>query len=143
MKIENSHLTIYPFYEANKAHGLVVLFDEYVFLPVTDENLEYVLDKQLKPALRPISDLTKNFLENHLEQDELKGELETYAAEEILFEDLTQESRQFLCLNLFDVNHLLEEGLAIDYKFKSLERIQKKILENETEQNSNSKTTQS
>ncbi|NBL64116.1 hypothetical protein GV828_02755 [Flavobacterium sp. NST-5] len=143
MKIEDSHLTIYPFYEANQSQGLVVLFDEFVFLPVTLENLNYVIENQLKPALRPIGDLTNFFLDHNLEDHNIRAELEAYAALEISFDSLTVAAKQFLYHNLFDVNNLLEQGLAIDYKFKSLERVQKRVLENETEQDSSSKTTQS
>lgn len=143
MKIEHQHLKKFPFFQDTHSNGLVVLFDEYVFLPVSDDNLNYVIDKQLKPALRPMSDLTKGFLDGNLKQNELRAELDAFMANEIDFEELTPDSSEFICSNLFDVDNLLDQGLAIDFKFKSLERIQKKILEDDQEKKSDQKAANS
>lgn len=143
MKIELHHLKKFPFYQDTHSYGLVVLFDEFVFLPVSDDNLDYVIERQLKPALRPLSDLSKSFLDGHLQDLELRDELEALMADEIELHQLSTASTQFMQNNLFDIDGLLDEGLAIDFKFKSLERVQKKILEDDEERKTDQKAANS
>ncbi len=128
MKIEYHHLRKFPFYEDSREKGLIVLFEEYVFLPVTNENVNFVLESQMKPALRPISDLTPRFISNLEIEQQLKRELESFRENETSYANLSQNAKLVLHQNLFDVDDLLAQNLAIDYKFKSSSRIQQHAL---------------
>lgn len=128
MKIEYHHLIKFPFYEGSREKGLMVLFEEYVFLPVTNENINFVVENQMKPALRPLSDLTLRFIANLEIENSLKNELESFRETEVSYADLSQNAKSVLHQNLFDVDGLLAQNLAIDYKFKSSSRVQQNAL---------------
>lgn len=128
MKIEYHHLRKFPFYEDSREQGLMVLFEEYVFLPVTVENVDFVIESQMKPALHPLSDLSPRFISNLEIERHIKSELESFRENEISYADLSQNAKSILHQNLFDVDNLLAQNLAINYKFKSSSKIQQNAL---------------
>lgn len=117
MKLLPEHLRKFPFYEDSKVPGLLVQFTEDVLFPVTESNLAFVIKKQLKPLLRPLSELKirKELLEKL--PLELKKELESFLKTKD-FNNLKPSTKKLLIKNLFDIDGLIEAGLAIKYKFE-------------------------
>lgn len=120
MKLEYKHLRKYPFYEDKKTTGLMVLFAKDIFLPVTEGNLDYVIQNQLKPILRPLSDLTEKFIDTmgtEKPDRATRAELD-YIRTTGDMENTTPKTIHLLEDHLFDIQGLIKKGLAIDYNKK-------------------------
>lgn len=112
MKLERIQLLKYPFLKKNNQSGLLVLLKEKELIPVTFENLDNVIDQQLKPALRPYSELTDDFMELYQLDEETKLQLRTIRDTKQL-KNISLKTAQFLLDHFFDVEGLLEKGQAV------------------------------
>jgi len=115
MKLKPEHLQKFPFYEDFKVPGLLVQLDEDIIFPVSRSNLSYIIDKQLKPLLRPLSELKKKLNDNvpDLVQQELAA---VFKAKNTGL--LQPNTKALLAKHLFDIDGLIEAGLALPYHFE-------------------------
>ena len=117
MILKLEHLKKFPFYEDQQVPGLLVQFGEDVLFPASCSNLEFIIEKQLKPLLRPLSELKlkKTSLPNL--SSKVKQELE-YVSKTKDCSNLKPSTKKFLVKNLFDIDGLIEAGLALKYNFE-------------------------
>lgn len=116
MKLKPEHLLQFPFYEDRKAPGLLVQLSENIVFPASKNNLPYIIENQLKPLLRPLSELKTKFINDTI-PDYLKSELTELIKSKNL--NLAKNTtKQLLAKNLFDVDRLIEAGLALPYNFE-------------------------
>lgn len=116
MKLKPEHLKKFPFYEDKKAPGLLVQLGEDIVFPVSKHNLTYIIENQLKPLLKPISQLKARVLYDKI-PEYLKKEL-SEAINSKNLNNLKTTTKQLLVKNLFDVDGLIENGLALPYNFE-------------------------
>jgi hypothetical protein len=113
MKLEQIQLLKYPFLQKkNNQNGLKVLSNENEWIPVTLENIDDVIEQQLKPALRPYSELTDDFMELYRLDEKTKSELQIIRDTKQL-KNISLKTAQFLLDCFFDVEGLLDKGLAV------------------------------
>lgn len=117
MKLKPEHLQHFPFYEDHQSPGLLVQLDDDVLFPVSKSNLDYVIEKQLKPLLRPLSELKHKFMN----EAKLPAILQQELAFVLKAKDcslLQPKTKELLVKNLFDIDGLIEAGLAVPYNFE-------------------------
>ena len=117
MILTPEYLRQFPFYENHNVPGLLVQLDEDILFPVGTSNLEYIIENKLKVLLRPLSQLEEQFdMLEHI-PSELKNELSQLCINKD-FSILSDDTRTILIKNLFDVDCLIEEGIALPYQFE-------------------------
>lgn len=117
MKLKLEHLKKFPFYEDQQVPGLLVQFGEEVLFPASKSNLEFIIEKQLKPLLRPLSELKFKKTSFTNLSATLKQELD-YISKTKDCSNLKSSTKKFLIKNLFDIDGLIEAGLALHYNFE-------------------------
>jgi|GEM_PF-5434840 len=117
MELKPEHLKIFPFYEDHKVPGLLVQLGEDIVFPVSRINLEFVIKNQYKPLLRPISELKKKIISEKGLPENLQSELASLTTSEDC-KLLKESTKALLAKNLFDIDGLIEAGLALPYSFE-------------------------
>lgn len=115
MELKPEHLQKFPFYEDLKAPGLLVQLGENIVFPASRNNLSYIIENQLKPLLRPLSELKKKL--NDKVPVKIQQELtEVFKAKNTGL--LKPATKAMLAKHLFDIDGLIEAGLALPYHFE-------------------------
>ena len=115
MKLKPEHLQHFPFYEDQKIPGLLIQLNESIIFPANKKNLNYIVEHQLKPLLRQLSELKNKIL---LEKIPITLRSEIIEIIENKKKVLKNSTKQLLLKNLFDVDGLIELGLALPYHFE-------------------------
>ena len=117
MKLTLDHLLKFPRYEDLELPGLLVQIGESIILPVTKSNLDFIIEKQYKPLLRPLSELKKKISKEKELPNWIKSELKSISSTKD-YNLLSPNTKKALIKNLFDIDGLIEVGLALPYNFE-------------------------
>jgi len=117
MILQAEHLVKFPFYEDHKRPGLLVQLAEDVLFSVTRMNIDFIIEQQYKPLLRPLCELEKDLLSEHDMPETLRLEL-YWVTESKDCKLLSPKTKALLAKNLFDIDGLIEAGLAVPYNLE-------------------------
>lgn len=112
MKLERIQLLKYPFLQKNNQNGLKVLSKENEWITVTLENLNDVIEQELKLGLRSYYEITDDFMELYQLDEQTKSELRVIRNTKQL-KNISLKTAQFLLDQFFDVEGLLDKGQAV------------------------------
>ena len=116
MVLSHEHLLKFPLYEDQHVPGLLVQLGEHIIFPASRVNLDFIIKNQYKPLLRPIKELDITTLKREV-PEKIKREL-AMANENNSCQNMTASTKDLLAKHLFDIDGLIDAGLALPYNFE-------------------------
>jgi len=116
MVLSHEHLLKFPLYEDQHVPGLLVQLGEHIIFPASRTNLDFIIENQYKPLLRPIKELDINNFKQELPEN-IKKEL-AVANQNNSCQSMTDATKKALAKHLFDIDGLIDAGLALPYNFE-------------------------
>jgi len=116
MILSLEHLLKFPLYEDRHVPGLLVQMGEHIIFPASRMNLDFIVKNQYKPLLRPIKELDTNNLKSEI-PEKIKSEL-ILAHQNNSCLNMAASTKAALAKHLFDIDGLIDAGLALPYNFE-------------------------